>query len=115
MDERMPGWVKGFPGAVTLSGVDGKILYMNDRAAKTFESSGGRALVGSELAACHNERSRAIIARILETGEPHVYTIEKKGQRKLIFQAPWYDDGALGGLVELSLVLPEGMPHYKRD
>jgi transcriptional regulator with PAS, ATPase and Fis domain len=116
MSANMPDWIAEFPGGVTVSGKDGTILYLNDRAAKTFESDGGQALVGKDLMACHKtERAKAIIKRIMETEEPNVYTIEKRGQKKLIFQAPWYEDGELGGLVELSLVIPEEMPHFKRD
>lgn len=31
---------------------------------------------------CHNERSKGIIARILEKGDTNAYTIEKKGSAK---------------------------------
>jgi hypothetical protein len=41
-------------------------------------------------------------------------TIEKNGVRKLIYQAPWYDSGEFGGMVELSLEIPFDMPHYVR-
>ncbi len=47
--------------------------------------------------------------------EKNVYTIEKKGKKKLIYQAPWFLDGAFGGLVELSLEIPFEMPHFIRD
>jgi len=50
----------------------------------------------------------------LESGRTNVYTIEKKGVRTLIYQAPWFQDGQYQGLVELSLVIPEIMPHYVR-
>ena len=33
--------------------------------------------------------------------KPNVYTIEKGGRKKLIFQAPWFEGGAFAGLVEL--------------
>jgi hypothetical protein len=44
-----------------------------------------------------------------------VYTIEKNGVRKLIFQAPWFQDGKYAGLVELALEIPAEMPHFVRD
>jgi isocitrate dehydrogenase (NAD+) len=37
--------------------------------------------------------------RILETGVPNIYTIEKKGIKKLIYQAPWRKDDEIAGLV----------------
>ena len=43
------------------------------------------------------------------------YTIEKGGQKKLIYQAPWYVDGEYRGLVELALPLPDTLPHFVRD
>lgn len=115
MGEGNLDWAAEFPGAVTVSGKDGTILYLNDKAGRTFASDGGKALVGRNLMACHNEKSQAIIKRIMETEEPNVYTIEKKGVKKLIYQAPWYESGELGGLVEISLEIPFDIPHFKRD
>ncbi len=114
MSDDMPPWATEFPGAVTVSGKDGTILYLNDKAAKTFAADGGKALVGKDLMACHNDNSKAIIRRITESEEPNVYTIEKKGVKKLIYQSPWYEAGELAGLVELSLEIPFDMPHFKR-
>lgn len=112
----MPDWVTKLPGAVTVSDREHRIVYMNDAAAATWEAKGGRALLGTDLLACHNPRSRAIIEGLLETGGTNVYTIEKGGAKKLIFQSAWRDaSGDVAGLVELSLLLPEGMPHFVRD
>ena len=36
------------------------------------------------------------------------------GQRKLIYQSPWYERGEYRGFVELSLPIPAVMPHFKR-
>ena len=63
----------------------------------------------------HNERSQGIIRRLLTEGGSNAYTISKEGKRKMIYQAVWHKgDGSLGGLVELSMVIPEEMPHYIR-
>ena len=56
-----------------------------------------------------------MIRQFLQTGESNVYTIEKAGVKKLIHQSPWYKDGKIAGLVELSLELPAEMPHYVRQ
>lgn len=112
----MPDWVTRLPGAVTVSDRQHTIIYMNDAAADTWKSKGGRALLGTDLLACHNPRSKAMIEELLETGGKNVYTVQKKGVRKLIFQSAWRDSsGDVAGLVELSLVLPEGMSHFVRD
>jgi ribosomal protein S6 len=88
---------------------------MNNKSADTFANDGGRSLVGSDLKDCHNAVSNEIIKQIVETLKPNIYTIEKKGKKKLIYQAPWFKDGKYSGLVELSIELPENMPHFNRD
>jgi transcriptional regulator with PAS, ATPase and Fis domain len=112
----MPDWVTGFPGAVTVTDLEHRIVYMNDRAAQGYAKDGGHALTGKVMMPCHNERSKSIIEGLLESGGQNVYTIEKTGQRKLIFQSAWRDEaGQVAGLVELSLVMPPEMPHYVRS
>jgi hypothetical protein len=119
MSEGMPAWVAEFPGAVTVSGLDGTILYLNDRASATFASRGGReGLVGSDLMACHSDASKAIIASMVEGRKTNAYTITKGGVHKFIYQAPWYRDGEFAGLVELSMEIPgieaPELPHFER-
>lgn len=107
-------WLEEFPGAITVCDTRGIILEMNTRAVQGFQEQGGKALIGRNLLDCHPEPSRTKTQRLLATGERNVYTIEKGGVRKLIYQAPWYANGAFAGLVELSLELPETMPHFIR-
>jgi len=45
---------------------------------------------------------------------PNVYTIDKAGVRKLIFQSPWTENGSFRGYVEISLRLPAEIPHFDR-
>jgi transcriptional regulator with PAS, ATPase and Fis domain len=111
----MTDWTKEFPGAVTVCDRDGVISEMNDRSVSTFEADGGHALVGTNLLACHPEPSRGKVADLLANPRVNAYTIEKRGVRKLIYQAPWYRDGVVQGLVELSLEIPESMPHFVRE
>ena len=108
-------WVKEFPGAVTVCDLDGIILEMNDKAVKSFEAEGGEKLIGTNLLDCHPEPARTQVQRLLETHQPNIYTIEKKGVKKLIYQSPWYQAGQCCGLVELSLEIPFEMPHFIRD
>lgn len=102
------------PLAVTVSDKEGKIIYMNNRSAETFASSGGADLIGKSLYDCHNPRSVDIIGKLLGEGIANTYTIEKNGVKKLIHQAPWYRGGEVAGLIEFSIVLPDEMPHHKR-
>jgi transcriptional regulator with PAS, ATPase and Fis domain len=111
----MSNWTTEFPGAVTVCDRNGVITEMNDKSARTFEADGGRALVGGNLLDCHPEPSRSMVAELLAHPRVNAYTIEKRGVRKLIYQAPWFRDGAFQGLVELSLEIPESMPHFVRE
>ncbi|MBE6240657.1 MAG: PAS sensor protein [Bacteroidales bacterium] len=108
----MPDWAKEMNCAVTVCDKDGIILYMNDKAKETFAKHGD--LIGKSLIPCHNDRSRAIIADLLATGGSNAYTIQKNGQKKMIYQSAWRENGEVAGLVEISMVIPEEMPHYVR-
>ncbi len=106
-------WAEQMNCAVTVCDKEGIVLYMNERARATFAKRGD--MIGRSLMPCHSERSRAIIAHMLATGESNSYTISKNGQRKMIYQTPWREDGEVAGLVEISMVIPDEMPHYNRD
>lgn len=108
-------WPDSIDMAITVCDREGIILYMNEKAAATFAADGGGSLVGRDLMACHPEAAQQKIGRIMASRRANTYTIEKHGLKKLIHQAPWYRDGELGGLVELSVVLPADMPHFKRS
>lgn len=108
----IPEWAKELNCAVTVCDTEGVIIYMNDKAKATFASHGD--MVGKSLMPCHNDRSRAIIHGMLETGGSNCYTISKGGLRKMIYQTAWKEDGHVKGLVEISMEIPEEMPHYNR-
>ena len=108
----IPEWAKEMNCAVTVCDKEGVILYMNDKAKETFAKHGD--LVGKSLSPCHNEKSRAIIADLLATGGSNAYTIQKNAQKKMIYQTAWRENGEVAGLVEISMVIPEEMPHYVR-
>jgi transcriptional regulator with PAS, ATPase and Fis domain len=105
---------KGFAGAVTVCDQEGVILAMNDRALETFAADGGEQLLGTNVLSCHPEPARSKLKAMLTEGRTNIYTIEKKGVRKLIYQAPWKENGVYAGFCELALVVPETMPHFIR-
>ncbi len=107
-------WIKEFPAAVTVCDAEGIILEMNDKAAKTFEADGGYNLIGSNMLDCHPGLSLQKTERLLAAKVKNVYTIEKNGVKKLIYQSPWYKDGEYAGFVEISLEIPFEMPHFVR-
>ncbi len=108
-------WVQEFAGAVTVCGPDGVILAMNEKAAQTFADQGGAALIGTNMLDCHPEPARTKTRELLDTRRTNVYTIEKRGRKKLVYQAPWYQEGRYGGFVELVLEIPAAMPHFVRE
>jgi transcriptional regulator with PAS, ATPase and Fis domain len=108
-------WIETLDGAVIASDVDGTIIYLNNKATSNFEKYGGQKLIGTNLNDCHQESSNRKILEMMDTHEKNIYTIEKNGKKKLIYQAPWYKDGAFAGLVELSLEIPFDMPHFIRE
>ena len=79
-----------------------------------FADDGGAALIGTNALDCHPEPARSKLDALLASGKANVYTIEKNGVKKLIYQAPWYRDGAYAGFVELSLEIPFELPHFVR-
>jgi DUF438 domain-containing protein len=104
-------WIKELPVAITVCDKDAIVIEMNEKAIATW---GGKDYCGKSLYDCHQPRSIEIIKHMLATGEAHGYTIDKGGQKKLIYQQPWFKDGEIAGLVEFSIVLPQEMPHYVR-
>jgi transcriptional regulator with PAS, ATPase and Fis domain len=108
-------WIKEFPAAITVCDTRGTILEMNDRAAAVFATDGGYALIGKNVLDCHPEPARSQLAELLEKRTTNVYTIEKKGVKKLIYQAPWIKDGEYAGFIEISFEIPFEIPHFLRS
>ena len=108
-------WYNGLNVAITVSDNEGRILYMNNKSASTFSNSGGRELIGSNLRDCHKPGSWEKICDMLKNGSTNSYTIEKNGVKKMIFQAPWFREGTVAGLVELSFEIPFEMDHFVRS
>jgi transcriptional regulator with PAS, ATPase and Fis domain len=108
-------WIREFPAAVTVCDPQGIILAMNDKAARTYEKDGGYDLIGRNMLDCHPAQARIKTEKLLADREKNVYTIEKNGIKKLIYQSPWFKDGNYAGIVELSLEIPFEMPHFFRS
>jgi len=108
-------WVKVAPYAITVCDAKGIILSMNDLSQQAFADYGGGELIGSNLLDCHPEPSKSKLQDMLTNPHPNVYTIEKHGKKKMIYQAPWFHNGTFAGLVELALDLPESIPHFVRQ
>ncbi len=106
-------WAEDMNCAVTVCDKSGVIVFMNQKSRETF-CKNGESMVGRSMISCHNERSQGIIREMLEKGTSNSYTIQKNGVKKMIYQTPWRENGEIMGLVEISMVIPEEMPHYVR-
>lgn len=106
-----PDWMKEFPAAIEVCDRAGILLDVNDRAASYVAT---REQIGMSILDCHPEPARTKLAELLVSGQVNAYTIERDGQHKLIYQAPWYVNGEYAGFVELALPIPPTLPHFVR-
>lgn len=111
----MNDWATELPVSITVCDKNGIITYVNDKSRKTFSTDTDDELIGKSLKDCHLPESTAKLFHLIKTRNSNIYTIEKKGKKKLIVQIPWYQENYVAGLVEFSLELPDDIPHYIRD
>jgi PAS domain S-box-containing protein len=107
-------WSDEFCGAITVCDKQGIIVYMNEQAIAQFVNYGGEKLLGSNLLDCHPEPSKSKIEEMLKKPVSNMYTAEKDGQKKIIYQSPWMQNCEFAGIIEISLELSPDMPHFKR-
>lgn len=107
-------WLKKINAAVTICDNEGIIVYMNEKSEKVFENDGGKKLLGSNLFGCHPEPALTKLKAMLADGSTNVYTIEKDGKKKIIYQTPWFNENTFGGFIEISFNIPDEMPHFIR-
>jgi len=116
MAETVPReWWEELPCSVTVCDTSYRILYMNGRSAEVNAKDGGKSLIGKSLLDCHPPEAMEKLKRVMASGRPNVYTIEKNGVRKMIYQSHWRTDGRVGGLVEITFELPSEIPHFVRS
>jgi transcriptional regulator with PAS, ATPase and Fis domain len=113
----MDNWAEGLSEvAITVTDENGKFIDMNKCSKIVNLKDSSKTVVGKDISECHTQRSNDIIKHIVESHTPNVYTITKKGRKKLIYQSPWFkEDNSFGGLVEISIFLPDNIPHFDRD
>lgn len=107
-------YFEGADVAVTVCAKDGTILDMNQKSRKTFLKPGQESILGKNVLDCHPEPARTLLADMLANPRTNIYTVEKEGVKKLIYQCPWYEGEEYAGFMELSIVLPEFIPNRVR-
>ena len=110
----MDEWLESLSCSVTVCDRRFRILYMNEMAAEVTAEDGGRTLIGKSLLNCHPPRAKKKLREVMASGRPNVYTVEKKGVKKMVNQSPWFRAGRVAGLVEISFVLPKVVPRRVR-
>ncbi len=108
-------WPDILSASITVADADGTITYMNAASAQVFAADGGLQLLGTNVLDCHSEPSRTKLANMYKDRKPNHYTIEKNGLRKIIHQMPLFDGEKFQGYVEISIPIPNQMPHFNRD
>ena len=107
-------WLKEIDAAVTICDNQGTVVYMNEKSAEVFKSDGGKDLIGSSLFDCHPEPALTKLKTLLSDGSTNIYTIEKNGKKKMIYQTPWRKENNIAGLVEISFEIPNDINHFVR-
>ncbi|NMA55000.1 MAG: diguanylate cyclase [Firmicutes bacterium] len=112
---RVDPWLHKFSAAITVCDTEGKIVYMNEKSQSAYAADGGAGLLGTNALDCHPEPARSKMVAMLKNQSRNCYTVQKGRGKKLIYQAPWYkESGQYGGLVELTIELPQDLPHHTR-
>lgn len=109
----IPEWAEALTCAVTICDKEGVIIFMNERSRQTFGAHGD--LIGKNLFDYHKPSSQAKIRHMLATGEDNTYRVIKNGVSKIIHQTPWRIEGEIAGMVEISIILHDGMKTVNRD
>ena len=107
-------WLEELPCSVTVCDADYTVLYLNGKSAESNAKDGGKDLVGTDLMDCHPEEAQKKLRKVMASGKPNVYTVERNGVRKMVYQAHWRKKGRVGGLVEVVFDLPPEVPHFVR-
>ncbi len=106
----MDNWDLLAPCAITVCDENGTVVRMNQPARDMF-AHGKDILVGRQAIKCHPGVERANFNEIYANPKVNCYTVDKPDGRKLVYQAPLYNQGVFSGFVELSFPVPEVIRH----
>ena len=108
-------WFDHDPSSITVCDTEGTIVAMNKASRSNFKKYGGGDLIGKSLFACHPESANEQIREMLKEQISHTYIIEVKGKKRLVHQAPWYDNARFAGLIETIMEFSGDIEVLKRD
>jgi len=110
----MSDWVHELHAEVMVCDTEGTILEMNAEAANLFAEDGGMDLLGRNVLECHPEPSRSKLEGMMAGEQANAYFNTENGEKRFFFQSPWYREGRYAGFIEISFLVPETIPHFKR-
>ena len=103
-------WAKEMDAAVCVCDTKGIVTYMNEKGKADY----GSDLTGKEIFACHPEAALAKFKALLASGKENIYSIEKNGIKKMVYQLPIKTNGKYCGYAEIVKQLPSEVPHFVR-
>ena len=103
-------WAKEMDSAVCVCDLKGIVTYMNAKGKVDY----GSDLTGKEIFSCHPEPAKAKFTALMASGKENIYSIEKNGIKKMVYQLPIFENGRLSGYAEIVKQLPAEVPHYVR-
>lgn len=92
--------------AVVICDLEHIIIYMNPTAIRRYDHWGGAVLLGKSLLACHNEKSREMIRKVVDwfradAAHNLVYTSHNEKENKDVYMVALRNDsGELIGYYE---------------
>lgn len=98
--------LKELPGSVTICDKDGVIVSLNEQAVKQYQAKGGLELIGRSVFDCHPEPARTKLRELMASRRQNLYFSEQEGQRKIVFQSPWYVGEEYAGFLDITIDLP---------
>ncbi len=107
-------WIRDFNAAITVCDREGIILDMNNKACRVFAKDGGSKLIGTNVLDCHPESAKKKLKNMMEAKVENIYTTEKNGIKKLVYQTPWFKDGEYMGFIEMLIEILLEMQHFRR-
>lgn len=108
-------WVQEFPAEIMVCDKDGIIIGMNAEAEELFKDDGGGRLLGENALECHPSEARNKFEHMIVKRLSNVLISQENGQRRLYYQAPWYENGHFAGFVEISFEVPDEIPLQIHD
>ncbi|MEI7905268.1 MAG: hypothetical protein WCI43_07640 [Candidatus Firestonebacteria bacterium] len=103
-------WAKEMDASVCVCDLNGIVTYMNEKGKVAY----GSDLTGKEIFSCHPEPAKTKFKALMASGKENIYSIEKNGVKKMVYDLPVYENGKFAGYAELVKELPENLPHYIR-